>query len=592
MGTCGQAAGAREVYEALVDEVAKLGLKASIIKTGCMGMCYAEPLVELSERGYPSALYANVKAESIPKILRDYFFERDVSGAYALRSKKGIAKGEDAIPCLEELDFNKGSIRMVTRNCSIVDPSSIESYIAYGGYLALTKALRKMTPEQVIEEVKASGLRGRGGAGFPTHLKWMICRQAVGEKKYMICNADEGDPGAFMNRMLAEGDPHRILEGMIIAAYAIGADEGYIFVRAEKPLMAERFRTAVEQARRYGLLGKNILKSGFSFDVTVILSAGAFVCGEETAMISTIEGGRAMPRVRPPFPATKGLFGKPTTINNVETLAHVVGIIKEGASEFAKVGSERSKGTKVFCLTGKVVRTGAVEVPLGTTIRKLIFEMGGGIQGGKRFKAIQTGGPSGGCLSEKFLDLPLDYETLQSAGSIMGSGGLVVMDEDACPVDVARYFLTFTTAESCGKCTPCRIGLRLMLEILTRITSGEGKEEDLERLVELSNTIRDTSLCALGQGAPNPVLTTLNYFREEYEAHIKEKRCPAGVCTKLIRYSIDLEACRGCGLCFRSCPSSAIQQIAETRKFAIDASKCIRCGLCFTICPFGAIRKG
>lgn len=395
-----------------------------------------------------------------------------------------------------------------------------------------------------------------------------------------------------MNRMLAEGDPHSILEGMIIAAYAIGASEGYIFVRAEKPLMAERFRKAVEQAKKFGLLGKNILKSGFSFDVTVILSAGAFVCGEETAMISTIEGGRAMPRVRPPFPATKGLFGKPTTINNVETLAHVVRIIQDGASEFAKVGSERSKGTKVFCLTGKVVRTGAVEVPLGTPIRKLIFEIGGGIQGGKRFKAIQTGGPSGGCLSEKFLDLPLDYETLQSAGSIMGSGGLVAMDEEACAVDVARYFLTFTTAESCGKCSPCRIGLRLMLDILTRITSGEGREEDLDRLVELSNTIRDTSLCALGQGAPNPVLTTLNYFRDEYEAHVKEKRCPAGICTKLLNFSIDQEACKGCGLCYRSCPSSAIQQIGGTRKYAIDASKCLRCGLCFTLCSFGAIRKG
>ncbi|MEM3019275.1 MAG: NADH-quinone oxidoreductase subunit NuoF [Candidatus Bathyarchaeia archaeon] len=592
MGTCGQASGAREVYKAIVEEVAKLGLRSSIIQTGCMGMCYAEPLLELSEKGYPNALYANMKPESVPKILRDYFFERDVSGAFALRFKTGVTKGEEAIPLFEELPFNKGSIRIVTKKCGLVDPSSIESYIAYGGYLGLTKALRKMSPEQVIEEMKASGLRGRGGAGFPTHLKWMICRQAIGDKKYMVCNADEGDPGAFMNRMLAEGDPHSILEGMIIAAYAIGASEGYIFVRAEKPLMAERFRKAVEQAKKFGLLGKNILKSGFSFDVTVILSAGAFVCGEETAMISTIEGGRAMPRVRPPFPATKGLFGKPTTINNVETLAHVVRIIQDGASEFAKVGSERSKGTKVFCLTGKVVRTGAVEVPLGTPIRKLIFEIGGGIQGGKRFKAIQTGGPSGGCLSEKFLDLPLDYETLQSAGSIMGSGGLVAMDEEACAVDVARYFLTFTTAESCGKCSPCRIGLRLMLDILTRITSGEGREEDLDRLVELSNTIRDTSLCALGQGAPNPVLTTLNYFRDEYEAHVKEKRCPAGVCTKLLNFSIDQEACKGCGLCYRSCPSSAIQQIGGTRKYAIDASKCLRCGLCFTLCSFGAIRKG
>jgi NADH:ubiquinone oxidoreductase subunit F (NADH-binding)/Pyruvate/2-oxoacid:ferredoxin oxidoreductase delta subunit/(2Fe-2S) ferredoxin len=594
MSTCGLAAGSQAVYDALAEQLAG---KAELVKVGCMGHCYAEPLVEITAKGGTPALYGNVKPVDVPKMLASYM-SGDASGALAVRDRRGTLNGEEKTPLFTELPFNKGQRREVLANCGVINPDRIEDYIARGGYRALSKVLNGMTPEQVIDHVKSSGLRGRGGAGFPAGMKWQLCRAAPGAEKYMICNADEGDPGAFMNRLTAEGDPHRVLEGLIIAAYAIGASKGYVFVRAEKPLMAKRLMGAVEQARKAGLLGKNILGSGYSLDIEVILSAGAFVCGEETALIAAIEGKRAMPRPRPPFPATNGLWGKPTTINNVETLAHVPNVILD-KDHFASVGSEKSKGTKVFCLAGKVERTGAAEVPLGTSLRHLIFEIGGGVADGKAFKAVQTGGPSGGCLSEKFLDLSLDYESLQSAGSIMGSGGIIVMDEDTCVVDTAKYFLGFTTAESCGKCTPCRIGLKRVHGILTRITEGKGTVEDLSMLESLGATIGNTALCALGQGAPNPVLTTLRYFPLEYMAHIKEKECPAHVCASLTKFYVDKSNCVGCGLCAKSCPVEAItmQEAADEHEAAllnvasIDSDRCIRCGSCATVCPKKAIRR-
>ncbi|MCW4014661.1 MAG: 4Fe-4S binding protein [Candidatus Bathyarchaeota archaeon] len=495
------------------------------------------------------------------------------------------------LPVLDELPYFNYQVRDAIENCGIIDPENIDEYIHRGGYKALEKAL-KMTPEEVIEAVIKSGLRGRGGAGFPTGLKWKFTRPVTSDKKYVICNADEGDPGAFMNRLNAEGDPHKILEGLIIAAYAIGAGEGFFFVRAEKPLMGKRLQHAVREAFERGYLGENILNSGFSFKAEVILSAGAFVCGEETALMAAIEGKRAMPTPRPPFPSTKGLWGKPTAINNVETLAHVPKIIRDGPEKFAEVGSEKSKGTKVFCLTGAIQNSGAVEVPLGTSLRTLVFDIGGGPREGHSFKAVQTGGPSGGCLSEEHLDLALDYESLQAAGSIMGSGGVVVMDDTSCTVDVAKFFLGFTTAESCGQCTPCRIGLKRMHEILDRITRGEGKLEDLELLKYMSTGIIDSSLCALGRSAPNPVLTTIKYFEDEYLAHINEKRCPAGVCDALIRgYNVDSDLCKSCGICVKECPVGAITQVEPDKKALINQDACIKCGQCYTACPFTAIKE-
>ena len=588
MSSCGLAVGAKDVFEAAKEAARKRNLRATIQPVGCMGICYAEPLIEICKNGLPGAVYSEVKPEAIGGIFDEYL-GGDVSNAFALRSRTESAEAEDKVSLLNELDFCKLQVKWVTRNCGLVNPELIEDYVAYGGYTGLHRALSLSAPE-VIDEIKKAGLRGRGGAGFPTWLKWSICQRVAGETKYMICNADEGDPGAFMNRMLAEADPHRVLEGLIIAAYAIGANQGYIFVRAEKPLMAERLEKAVKAAQKHGFLGKNILGSSFSFDVQVARSAGAFVCGEETAMIAAIEGRRAMPKQRPPYPATMGLFGKPTTINNVETLGHVATIMTDGWQEFAKYGTEKTKGTKVFCITGCAARTGAAEVPIGTSIKDLVFGIAGGIREGGEFKAVQIGGPSGGCLPSSMLHLPVDYETLQSAGAIMGSGGLVVIDDSNCIVDVAKYFTTFTTAESCGKCFPCRMGTKTLYDTLTRISEGKGVKEDLQILEEVANTMKDASLCALGQTAPNPVLTALRYFADEYEAHIENKKCPAKVCTKLVDYVISQDVCIGCGLCAKGCPGEAIGKNSEG-KYEIDVDRCTRCGQCIVTCPRSAVKK-
>ncbi|MGC9398548.1 MAG: NADH-quinone oxidoreductase subunit NuoF [Anaerolineae bacterium] len=479
-------------------------------------------------------------------------------------------------------------VRVVLDNVGRIDPESIEDYIAFDGYQALGKVLAEMTPEEVIEQIKASGLRGRGGAGFPTWLKWSFARKAESEKKFVVCNADEGDPGAFMNRRVLEGDPHAVLEGMAIAAYAIGAEQGYIYVRAEYPIAVHTLRVAIEQARDYGLLGEDIFGTDFNFDIEIRMGAGAFVCGEETALMQSIEGKRGQPRTRPPYPAVSGLWGYSTNINNVETYANVPKILRRGAEWFASMGTEKSKGTKTFAIAGKVKRTGLIEVPLGITIREIVFDVGGGILNDKKFKAVQTGGPMGGCIPEQYLDLPVDYEHLVEVGSIMGSGGFVVMDEDTCMVDIARFFMEFTQDESCGKCVPCRVGTRRMLEILERICNGEGRPGDIERLEELAEYIKAGSLCGLGQGAPNPVLSTIRYFRDEYEAHIYDKTCPAKVCKGLIEYRIDPEACIGCTRCARNCPVGCIS--GEPRQVhEIDPEICIRCGICAQVCPVGAV---
>ncbi|MEW6328681.1 MAG: NADH-quinone oxidoreductase subunit NuoF [Candidatus Micrarchaeota archaeon] len=528
-GPCGLSAGAGEVRDALVAELKRRGSDCEVVATGCMGFCFAEPLVEVRAPGVEGVIYSEVKVSDVPSLVSSTL-ENKVYAQKAFARRGACAfKGGEKVPLLSSIPFYALQMRDAFENCGLIDPESLDHYLSRGGYAGLAKALCT-APQKVIEEVKRAGLRGRGGAGFLTGLKWELCRKEKADEKFMVCNADEGDPGAFMNRVNLEGDPHKVLEGLIIAAYAIGATEGFFYVRAEKPLAAARIKKAVEQARKNGLLGKNILGSSFSLDVGVRLGAGAFVCGEETALIASLEGKRGMPRARPPYPAQKGLWGKPTTINNVETLAHVPNILLKGAGWFASRGAEKSKGTKVFCMTGNVNNTGAFEVPVGITLRDMVFKIGGGIQGGKKFKAAQTGGPSGGCLPSSCLDLPLEYESLQKAGSIMGSGGLVVMDEGACMVDVAKYFLSFTQSESCGQCTPCREGTARMLDILVRITEGKGQEGDVERLERMGGIIKETSLCGLGQTAPNPVLSTIRYFRDEYDAHIREKRCPAGVC--------------------------------------------------------------
>ena len=584
-GTGCKSAGSKEVQLEFARQLEQKGLsdEVMIVETGCHGFCEHGPLVIIYPEG---TFYCRVKPEDVEEIVDSHLFK----GRIVERLLYHEPLTHEQIPSYSEINFYKKQKRLVLENCGAINPEQIEEYIAVGGYEALAKAITTMQPQEVIEEVKKSGLRGRGGGGFPTGMKWQFAANSVSDKKYVICNADEGDPGAFMDRSVLEGDPHKVLEGMAICGYAIGSDEGYIYVRAEYPLAIKRLRIAIEQAEQMGLLGDNIFGTKFSFKIHIKEGAGAFVCGEETALMASIEGRRGMPRPRPPFPAVSGLWGKPTNINNVETFANVAAIITKGSEWYSSFGTEKSKGTKVFALTGKINNTGLAEVPMGITMREIIFDIGGGITNGKKFKAVQIGGPSGGCLPESMLDLSVDYDSLISAGAMMGSGGLVVMDEDTCMVDVAKFFLNFTQSESCGKCTPCREGTKRMLEILTRITEGQGREDDIELLEDLARNIKQTALCGLGQSAPNPVLSTLKYFRDEYEAHIKEKRCPAGVCEKLANYTIT-DQCKGCGLCARQCPVQAISGQPRS-KHVIDSTKCIKCGACMAACPFKAITKG
>lgn len=582
-GTGCTSSGSQKVQEALRLSLAKQGIEkeVKIVETGCHGFCEQGPLVIIYPEG---TFYTRVQPEDVAELVEEHLLK----GRIVRRLLYTEPLTQRQVPGYKEIVFYKKQQRVVLRNCGYIDPEKIEEYVARDGYEALAKVLGKMTPGEVIEEIKASGLRGRGGAGFPTGLKWSFCAKAAGNKKYIICNADEGDPGAFMDRSILEGDPHSVLEGMLVGAYAIGADEGYLYVRAEYPLAIKRLKIALEQAEALGLMGNNILGTDFSLHLHIKEGAGAFVCGEETALMASIEGYRGMPRPRPPFPANSGLWGYPTNINNVETWANVPHIIRNGARWYAAMGTEKSKGTKVFALTGKVKNTGLVEVPMGISIREIVFDIGDGILNDKKFKAVQIGGPSGGCLPEEKLGLPVDYESLTGAGAIVGSGGLVVMDEDTCMVDVAKYFLDFTRRESCGKCTPCREGTQRMREMLDKFSKGQGTLEDLDILANLAQTIKDASLCGLGQTAPNPILTTLRYFRDEYEAHIRDKRCPAGVCQDLLAYLILAGRCNGCTACVRVCPVDAIS--GETKKpHIIDQQKCIRCGACLTKCRFGAI---
>jgi NADH-quinone oxidoreductase subunit F len=588
-GTCGTAAGADDILETLNEELAKSELQADVVQVGCIGLCYAEPLIEIAKPGRPSVFYGNLTPELMSELFRDYLTGDDPRPDLALGTR-----GEGTIPNIPgftDLPVLKPQVRIALRNCGNIDPADIDHYLAEGGYSGLAKAL-KMTQQEAIDEVKRSGLRGRGGAGFSTGLKWQFCHDAPGTQKYIICNADEGDPGAFMDRAVLEGDPHVVLEGMLIGAYAIGASEGFIYVRAEYPLAIERLATAMGQMEQYGLLGDDILGSGFGFHLKIKEGAGAFVCGEETALMASIEGARGMPRPRPPFPAISGLWGKPTNINNVETWADVSAIFQRGADWYAGYGTEKSTGTKTFSLVGKVNRTGLIEVPMGITLREIIHGVGGGIPEDKQFKAVQTGGPSGGCLPASYLDSPVDYESLAAAGSIVGSGGMVVMDEDTCMVDVARYFLTFTQLESCGKCIPCRWGTKQMLDILEGIVGGDGRPGDIELLLELGEAVKNGSLCALGGTAPNPVLTTIRYFRDEYEAHIYRKCCPALSCKALVDYWIDADRCQGCHRCARICPAEAIKGTSRM-VHVIDQNRCTKCGSCFSVCAprFRAVAK-
>jgi NADH-quinone oxidoreductase subunit F len=583
MSTCGLSAGAQQVYDRLSELLGEHPGSFELARTGCISMCYREPIVEIRENGN-SIFYGDVTPELAGEI-----YERHVEGGGVLDEHVVLCIDEKGAKGAEE-DFFRLQERIVLRNCGRIDPESIEEYEEAGGYAALRRALLDMKPEGIIEEVKASGLRGRGGAGFPTGLKWSFAAGNEADQKYIVCNADEGDPGAFMDRSVLEGDPHAVLEGMIIAGRAINASFGYIYCRAEYPMAIRRLDIAIEAAREKGYLGKNILGSGFDFDVKIKQGAGAFVCGEETALFASIEGKRGMPKIRPPFPAEKGLWGKPTNNNNVETYANVPWIITNGAAAYAAFGTEKSKGTKVFALAGKVKHGGLAEVPMGTTINDLVFKIGGGIKQDKKFKAVQMGGPSGGCIPASLGDTPVDFESIPATGAIMGSGGMVVMDETTCMVEIARFFLDFTQNESCGKCTFCRIGTRRMLEILERITKGEGEPDDIDKLLELGEQIKEASLCALGGTAPNPVLTTIKYFKDEYDAHIRDKKCPAGSCSPLVDFFIDAEKCTGCTLCAKNCPVEAISGEAK-KTHAIDTEKCVKCGKCVTVCNFEAVYK-
>ncbi len=583
-----------KILEEFNAQIKANGLESEVqtVQTGCFGLCAAGPVVIVYPEG---AFYSRIKVEDVEVIVKEHLIKGRIVERLLHKDEK---VSSTAVMALSETNFYKKQTRVALRNCGVINPENIDEYIAYDGYQALIKVLTSMSQQEVIDTILKSGLRGRGGAGFPTGRKWQFTHDAQGDQKYVCCNADEGDPGAFMDRSVLEGDPHAVLEAMAIAGYAIGSNQGYIYVRAEYPIAVHRLEVAIGQAKEYGLLGKNILDTGFDFDIEIRLGAGAFVCGEETALMTSIEGHRGEPRPRPPFPAIKGLFAKPTLLNNVETYANVAQIILKGPEWFASMGTEKSHGTKVFALGGKINNTGLVEIPMGTPLRKVIEDIGGGIPNGKKFKAAQTGGPSGGCIPASLIDTPVDYESLIAIGSMMGSGGLIVMDEDNCMVDIAKFFLEFTVDESCGKCTACRIGTRRLLELLTSVTDGTATLETLDEMEKLCYYIKENSLCGLGQTAPNPVLSTLRYFRDEYEAHVVEKRCPAGVCKKLLNYTIDKDKCIGCGLCAKNCPADAISRtdyVAPGHKLAsmaIDPAKCVKCGACMSNCKFGAISKG
>ncbi len=581
-----------EIIRVLNEEIAARGLenKVRVVMTGCFGLCAKGPIMVIYPEG---TFYHSISAADVKEIVETHI----LGGKPVDRLLHREADTGEIVDKLEDTEFMKKQHRLALHNCGVINPECIEEYVARDGYKALAKVLTEMTPQEVIDVMLASGLRGRGGAGFPTGRKWAFARASKGDIKYVCCNADEGDPGAFMDRSVLEGDPHVVVEAMAIAAYAIGSSQGYVYIRAEYPIAVQRLQKAIDSAREHGLLGKNIFGTDFSFDLEIRLGAGAFVCGEETALMTSIEGKRGEPRPRPPFPAVKGLFGKPTILNNVETYANVPKIILNGAEWFASMGTEKSKGTKVFALGGKIVNTGLVEVPMGTTLREIVFDIGGGIPNGKKFKAAQTGGPSGGCIPAEHLDIPIDYDNLIAIGSMMGSGGLIVMDEDNCMVDIAKFFLEFTVDESCGKCTPCRIGNKRLLEMLTKVTEGKATMEDLDEMEKLCYYIKQNSLCGLGQTAPNPVLSTLRYFRSEYEAHVRDKVCPAHVCKRLVRFEIDKDKCIGCGMCARQCPAGAIDRtdyVAPGHKLAsmaIDPAKCVKCGACMSACKFKAINK-